>query len=195
MPVLPDTMSRRDQSRAFSLVELVLVVIILGVIGAIAIPRISRAGQDAASRSFAKSIRTFADAALAYEGMTGGWPGEADAGVAPSELKGMIDTTAWERETPLGGDWDSMTNSSGVGYGIAAVYGGAIASETMAQLVEVDQIIDDGNSATGAFRLASGTTYVLILERSASARVVSSDDLDTLQDNGAEILGELTKRD
>lgn len=179
---------------AFSLVELVLVVAILAVIGAIAIPRVTRAGEDAAARSFVRTLQSFAEGAMVFNGMTGGWPADADPGSAPSELESLVDGRAWALKTPIGGRWDAMTNASGVGFGIGVVFGGSIDARTSNELAKIDRILDDGSLASGSARLVNGTTYALILERSAGAKVVTETELNALRDGGSEVVGELLRK-
>ncbi|MEM7756337.1 MAG: type II secretion system protein [Planctomycetota bacterium] len=175
----------------FSLIELVLVVAILGIVGAIAIPRVTRAGEDAAARSFVRTMQSFAEGAAVFNGMTGGWPADAAVGAAPVELAELVDARAWAAETPIGGNWDAMTNASGVGFAIGVVFGGALDARTSTELAKIDRILDDGSLATGNARLFSGTTYGLILERSSGARVVTGTELENLTANGSEVIGEL----
>ena len=53
-------------SRGFSLLELVIVVVILGLVAAIAIPRMSRGSQGAAEAALAKNLATLRNALERY---------------------------------------------------------------------------------------------------------------------------------
>ncbi len=55
------------RAAAFSLLELVLVIVILGVIAAIAVPRLSRAGSGAAESALAASLDILQSAVDRYE--------------------------------------------------------------------------------------------------------------------------------
>jgi len=52
--------------RAFSLVELVIVIVIIGIIAAIAVPRFSTANHKAMARTIAADLRVLNDVALHY---------------------------------------------------------------------------------------------------------------------------------
>ncbi|USO00158.1 MAG: prepilin-type N-terminal cleavage/methylation domain-containing protein [Phycisphaeraceae bacterium] len=54
-------------SRAFSLIELVLVVVIIGVIGAIAIPRFAAAGEHASEVALKQNLAILANAVELYK--------------------------------------------------------------------------------------------------------------------------------
>jgi prepilin-type N-terminal cleavage/methylation domain-containing protein len=183
-----DTHSPARHRRAFSLVELVIVIVILGVIGTIAIPRMTDASRDARTRSFVRTLKTFTEASLVFNGATGGWPAAADPGAAPPELKGWVDTDAWAKFTPLGGKWDSQTNTVGVGFAIGVDFGATPDARTLAGLLRVDEMIDDGSLSTGSARRLTPATYYLVLEASAGAKVVTESELDNAIDLGTSII-------
>lgn len=56
----------------FSLVELVLVIVILGIIGAIAVPRLSNAGKGAAQNALAMNLAIVSKAVELYKAEHGG---------------------------------------------------------------------------------------------------------------------------
>jgi len=61
--------------RAFSLVELVIVIVIIGIVAAIAIPRFSSASRRATARSVAKTLKVINDAVEHYKAEHGCYPG------------------------------------------------------------------------------------------------------------------------
>jgi len=61
--------------RAFSLVELVIVIVIIGIVAAIAMPRFSSASRRATARSVAKTLKVLNDAAEHYKAEHGCYPG------------------------------------------------------------------------------------------------------------------------
>lgn len=152
-------MQRADANTApaFTLVELVLVIAILAVLAAIAVPRLTNAARDARPAAFARTLETFATAALIYRHEHDAWPGDGDTGQPPAELIGRVDRFTWERETPAGGSWDTDPDFGGV-------YGVGVHNPTdLALLEEVDTLIDDGDLDTGQFRRLTSTRVYLVL--------------------------------
>ncbi len=68
---------RQPRSNAFSLVELVLVVAIIGVLAAIAAPRFSNVAQDSSRHALAASLTNVRKAIDAYYAEHGAYPGYA----------------------------------------------------------------------------------------------------------------------
>lgn len=67
-------MTRRAASPGFSLVELVLVVVILGILGAIAIPRLNGLGSDADEVALVQNLAILTRAVELYKAEHGGSP-------------------------------------------------------------------------------------------------------------------------
>jgi hypothetical protein len=80
-------------------------------------------------------------------------------------MGGYLNSTQWLRKTPLGGtyDWDNRTasNSTGVKFnGVIRING---CTWTTANLLKIDQWYDNGNLATGIFRVVDGGATVLFV--------------------------------
>jgi general secretion pathway protein G len=80
---LPLFASRHATAPAFTLVELVLVIVIIGVLAAIAIPRFSRGSTAAAEAALAADLRLLRTAIMTYAlEHNGAFPGPDAAGFA-----------------------------------------------------------------------------------------------------------------
>lgn len=64
--------------RAFSLLELVVVVVIIGVIAAIAVPRMSGFAAGSKVQAAASSVRSMQERVIEYQGLEGAWPSAID---------------------------------------------------------------------------------------------------------------------
>ncbi|MCL4220346.1 MAG: prepilin-type N-terminal cleavage/methylation domain-containing protein [Phycisphaerales bacterium] len=64
--------------RAFSLLELVVVVVIIGVIAAIAVPRMSGFAAGSKVQAAASSVRAMQEKVIEYQGLMGEWPSTID---------------------------------------------------------------------------------------------------------------------
>ena len=148
--------------RGFSLIELVIVVVIIGILGAIAIPRISRGTEAARINAFVKEINALATAIDHYQVQTGNKVTDSSTGRTPTELKDYLQDNAWEGETPIGGFWDIEVNDRGVGMAIGVHFMGVTVDRDAAK--EVDEVLDDGNLKSGVFQQLAPDRYYLILE-------------------------------
>ncbi len=156
-------------------------VAILGVLGAIAVPRVASRGDEARVRAFASTLRSFSEAALFVNGATGGWPRDANTGRVPDELEAWVDGAAWTRRTPLGGEWDSESNDNGVGFAVGVVLADDATGKRLDLLRRVDAQLDDGVLTTGSFRRIGVGRYYLVLQAGTGVRTVSEDEVTALK--------------
>ncbi|MCC7292055.1 MAG: prepilin-type N-terminal cleavage/methylation domain-containing protein [Phycisphaerales bacterium] len=98
---------------AFSLVELVLVVVILGILAAIAAPRVSRAAGDAERNTLDSTLTTVRKAIDVYYAEHGRYPGYLVSDGSP-------DGTAFVKQMTLFTDEPGNTNGT---YGAPFTYG------------------------------------------------------------------------
>ena len=146
--------------RGFTLVEIMIVVIIIGLLAALAIPTIHNSQKAAKGATFINDIRTYGAAAEVFSLETGDYPEEAGAGVMPAGLDEYIPTMKWTAETPIGGRWDFVKDDKGIVSGFGA--SGHTASNV--QLMHIEQKWDDGSLSTGKLRSLDGGYYYVIAE-------------------------------
>lgn len=152
-------MTRRSpRRRAFTLVEIMIVVVIIGLLAALAIPAMTRVQRNAKVVRFVSDLRTFSQAFDAHASANGGWPPDGVPGSFPTGMAGDLKSAVWGGETSLGGRWDWDYLQFGVTAGISVHR--PTASEEL--LTEVDRKIDDGDLDTGNFRRRTdGYIYIL----------------------------------
>lgn len=143
----------------FTLVEIMVVVVVIGLLAALALPAMSRVKRRAQNARFVSDLRTFAQGFETYALKNGRWPADGTPRVLPPGMSGEIKDTAWAADTAVGGQWDWDYLQFGFTAGISVYQPTA----TVAQMLEIDQRIDDGNLSTGNFR-ARTSGYIYILE-------------------------------
>ncbi|MCX6953780.1 MAG: prepilin-type N-terminal cleavage/methylation domain-containing protein [Verrucomicrobia bacterium] len=150
--------SGAGRARAFTLVEIMVVVVIIGVLAALALPAFQRVKQSAVSKRYINDARQVRDAAERYALENGNFPPNGIGALHPS-LRGYVpDSLMDSTTTPLGGVWDWDYQQDGFTASIS-VY---LFTVSDAQLRDIDRTIDDGNLNTGLFRKISSKAVWII---------------------------------
>lgn len=152
----------RRRRAAFTLVEIMIVVVIIGLLAALAIPAFQRVQRAAQNNAVANDFRVFSQAFETYSTQNGAWPANASPGAVPTGMgTGDFKVSVWQAVTPVGGRWNWDRNIAGFAAGIS------ISSYTCtdAQLQEIDAKLDDGDLTTGNFQKVQSNRVMLILEQ------------------------------
>ena len=150
--------SKRAQL-AFTLVEMMIVVAVVGLLAAIAIPSFVRARETATTGRFAADIRIARDAFIEYSADNGKYPPDTMPGVVPNGMADYLRRMPWTKPTAIGGQWDWDNAQFAVKAGVS-VYQPTAPRD---QLKRLDATIDDGDLSTGSFR-ARDSGYISIIE-------------------------------
>ena len=154
----------------FSLLELSVVVFIVSVLAALAVPAIRKVNLEARSTTVVNDLRVYANALQTYTQEKGDWPvGGVAPGEIPPGMDGYLSKTNWERITPIGGlyTWSPDTVQQGERHRAAITItsvGENKVTIDRAQLTDLDKKIDDGVLDTGTFRLGFRNYPVYVLE-------------------------------
>lgn len=158
-------MTRR--SAAFTIIEIMIVVAIIGTLAIIAIPSFVNARNTSQNASFLNSLRLISQELELYslqEGK-GDFPPDAPVGTVPPGFESyIIRGHSWSDTTPIGGQWDwdrapdRTLKVHGVYAGISIINPG----RTSTQMQEIDKKVDDGILTDGKFRQhAAGYIYAV----------------------------------
>jgi prepilin-type N-terminal cleavage/methylation domain-containing protein len=166
-PHIPPLFRRR--SRAFTLVEIMVVVVIIGLLAAASLPAYRLITLRSRAASVVNDLRTFSTVFITYSLQNGRYPDDGDPQVVPPQVAGQLPGNFSQR-TPIGGvyKWNFDIPADGVpakaAIIIQAVSGNALLDD-LDQLETVDKQIDDGNLATGNLQLGSTNSLVFIIEK------------------------------
>jgi type IV pilus assembly protein PilA len=148
----------RRMRGAFTLVEIMVVVVIIGLLASVALPAFKRVQRSAIAKRYINDARQIRDGAERYAMEHGNFPPNGIAGLHAS-LQGYIPDTLFNATTtPLGGIWDWDYQQNGITAAIS-VYQFTATDEL---LREIDRTIDDGDLTTGLFRKAGGKAIYVI---------------------------------
>ncbi len=152
-------MKLQTQLRGFTLVEIMIVVAIISLLAAIAVPGFLRARERAQYTSFLNTVRVFSDAVEMFAADYGEYPEDSDTGDIPTNFEDYIRITDWNKGPAIGGEWDHQLNESGI---ISAI-GCHRFTVTEEQLEEIDRMGDDGDVDTGNLRLLANDRYYSVV--------------------------------
>lgn len=141
--------SSRVSPSGFTLVEIMVVVVIIGLLASLAIPAFKRVQRSAQNARAINDFRIFAQAFEVYNSQNGGWPPNAGAGVVPTGVNKDFKEDTWKAAaTVIGGRWNWDLDRAEFKAGVS-ISGVTVTDE---QLIEIDTKLDDGNLTTGLFQ-------------------------------------------
>lgn len=142
--------------RGFTLVEIMVVVVIIGLLAAMALPAFKRVQRSAISKRYINDARQIRDAAERYATENGTFPPNGIGAIHPS-LRGYVPDKLFGA-SPIGGVWDWDFQQNGITASIAVWQFTA----TDEQLIDIDRTIDDGDLTTGLFVKANGKAILIV---------------------------------
>jgi prepilin-type N-terminal cleavage/methylation domain-containing protein len=158
--------NRMRLHRGFTLVEIMVAVVILGILIAIAVPTYGHFQRKAQNTTFMNNLRIFSQAFETFAMKYGAWPPSAGPGVVPfldsnRTMSGEFRDVDWMAPTPVGGNWQWNFSSSSHPRAYISIVN---VTATAAQMTEIDALLDDGILTSGNFK-GSGTTYTWVVQQ------------------------------
>lgn len=158
-------MRRHGTSGGFTLVELLVVVAIIGIIAAIAIPNLLAAMERSRISRVAADLKTFETGFLEYALDNDEFPPDSHLD-APYHLKNGYGTEEylpienWVAPEPFGGhyNWEGPDNYPYAGISLWNT------NATVEQAEKLDAVLDDGDLTTGAFRQTPNGRFTYIID-------------------------------
>lgn len=98
------TQNNRRLPRGFSLLELVICILILGILVAVAAPRFYSVADEAKVNQVVSEARKLNQLVLVSKQVQGDWPATHKPGVVPTELSGQFPTRKFP-PAPVDGNW------------------------------------------------------------------------------------------
>jgi len=158
-PTTHDPCRRLLGTQGFTLVEIMIVVVIIGLLAAMAVPAFQRIRRNVQNKTFANDLRQIRGAADQYIMEYSAYPEDGFPGSLPVGLAEYLPSGFGARNTPVGGQWDWDFQQFGCTAGISVYQPMADA----AQMQELDALIDDGDISEGSFHARSdGYIYVIV---------------------------------
>lgn len=128
------------------MIELVVVIVILGVVATIAIPRMSNAAQTARTNAVTAQLNQYRRAFETYHAENFAWPPESATGTAPTQMTAYLDPVAFSKTTLIGGNWDWQNNGGDdVAIRIMNISSGDEVATEVNRVLDGDDDLDAGN--------------------------------------------------
>ncbi len=160
---------RKHGVRAFTLVEVMVVVVIIGLLAAMSLPTYRHITMRSKTTALVNDLRAYSTALVTYNLQNGHWPADTAPQTIPPELADAL-PKAFAQKTPIGGvyKWNYDVSADGITAKAAIIIetsGSEVMTDDVDLLEMVDKEMDDGNLSTGNVMLGSTNSLVYIIEK------------------------------
>ena len=155
--------------RAYTLVEIMVVVVIIGLLAAAGIPTYRHLTMRAKVTALENDLRQFSTAIQTFTTQNGHWPADGDPQVVPPELANTLPAN-FAAVSPIGGvyKWNYDVSADGITAKAAIIVQtapGNPVSDDLELLTMLDKQMDDGDLTTGNIQTGSTNSLVFIIEK------------------------------
>ena len=152
---------KKSTHSAFTIVELMIIIVILCDLAVIALPAYIRSRRLAQGTKFIVDLRTASGAFEMYSAENNSYPPASSPGVTPTGMGIYLGNFPWSASNSIDGLWVWAPGYQNCTAAIQVTFPGP---PDDLQMVDIDTHMDDGNLATGAFRQADSTDFYYIVE-------------------------------
>ena len=158
-----DRVARADRSvvrAAFTLIELLIVVVILGILAGLVIPQMAGASVNARAEAFVANLRDVGQMCQVYHQKHGALPEQGPGDPIPPALLADVGPAEFPSATPVGGSWHMgpMTVGGRTFWGVGVWWNSDPDGRIQRECEQIDAAVDDGNPAGGKFVCDEGSS-------------------------------------
>jgi type IV pilus assembly protein PilA len=146
--------------QGLSMIDVMIVVMIIGLLSAMAIPFVRKSQRTARDMRFVADLRTAAQAFEQYSMFNAGYPPDCVPAEVPAGMSEYLPKMDWTARTSIGGFWDWDYQRFGVKAGVSVYQ----PDRTTDEMIAIDSRLDDGSLAAGLFKSRS-EGYIYIVEK------------------------------
>ncbi|MEN0110667.1 MAG: prepilin-type N-terminal cleavage/methylation domain-containing protein [Planctomycetota bacterium] len=141
---------RRRPFVGFTLVELVVVIMVLGILAGVAAPKLLSFSAESEAAAILTNVRSIFDAVELAAARDGSLPPDVSRGTAPPELDGMLPPALFTQPSPLGGEYDwNGPGSPLASYGVSIRVSGGATVANRETYRAMERMADDGVATSG----------------------------------------------
>lgn len=152
-----------QSKRGYTLVEIMIVVVIVGLLAALAIPAFEKVSREALAKRIANDYRIFAGAFEVHSLEQGVWPEDGIGNALPASAQPYIRSSMWADAPAANAYWDwEGQGRHGMTASINLVDPDSNLDVRVMEIV--DRTIDNDDLSSGLLRRVNGNEYIYILE-------------------------------